>query len=139
MGSPLPRDRQCGAIANGRTQPRLLTGALRDWLIARAARDLTLRGLVAELLAEFGVKMDYVQVWRFVHDEGLSFKKSVLPAEQLRPKAPRHRERWQKHQKKVDPARLMKLGSKPIWRHSAVGRLWGGVCMPGCHTVTGKR
>ena len=46
----------------------------RDWLIERAHRDFTLRGLVAEL-AEQGVKVDYVQVWRFVHAEGLSFKK----------------------------------------------------------------
>ncbi len=46
----------------------------RDWLIERAHRDFTLRGLVAEL-AERGVQVDYVQVWRFVHAEGLSFKK----------------------------------------------------------------
>jgi putative transposase len=46
----------------------------RDWLLERATRDFTLRGLVAEL-AERGVKVDYVQVWRFVHAEGLSFKK----------------------------------------------------------------
>ena len=59
----------------GGHKPRLLSGGLRDWLIARAERDFTLRGLAAELLAEFGVKVDYVQVWRFVHDEGLSLKK----------------------------------------------------------------
>ena len=58
----------------------------RDWLIERTARDFTLRGLVAEL-AERGVKVDYVQVWRFVHAEGLSFKKkraarrAVAPAD----------------------------------------------------------
>lgn len=46
----------------------------RDWLLQRTAHDFTLRGLVAEL-AERGVKVDYVQVWRFVHAEGLSFKK----------------------------------------------------------------
>ena len=46
----------------------------RDWLVERAHRDFTLRGLVAEL-AERGVQVDYVQVWRFVHAEGLSFKK----------------------------------------------------------------
>lgn len=46
----------------------------RDWLIERAKQDFTLRGLVAEL-ATRGVKVDYVQVWRFVHAEGLSFKK----------------------------------------------------------------
>jgi putative transposase len=53
----------------------LLTGALRDWLIARAGRDFTLRGLVSEFFAEFGVKVDYMQVWCFVHEEQLSFKK----------------------------------------------------------------
>ena len=63
----------------------------RDWLIERTGHDFTLRGLVAELGAR-GVKVDYVQVWRFVHAEGLSFKKSVLPAEQLRPKVARRRE-----------------------------------------------
>jgi putative transposase len=30
--------------------------------------------LVAELVTR-GVKVDYVQVWRFAHAEGLSFKK----------------------------------------------------------------
>jgi hypothetical protein len=40
------------------------------------------------------VKVDYVQVWRFVHAEGLSSKKSVLLAEQLWPKISRQRERW---------------------------------------------
>lgn len=72
------RQRETGSVAPsqiGGHKPRLLTGALRDWLITRAARDFTLRGLVAELSAEFGVKVDYVQVWRFVHQERLSFKK----------------------------------------------------------------
>lgn len=59
----------------GGHKPRLLTGALREWLLERTQRDFTLRGLAAELGAEFGVKVDYVQVWRFAHEEGLSFKK----------------------------------------------------------------
>jgi hypothetical protein len=59
----------------GGHKPRLLIGALRDWLIARAVPDFTFRGLVAELFTEFGVKVDYVQVWRFVYEERLSFKK----------------------------------------------------------------
>lgn len=52
----------------------ILSGPNRDWLLARTATDFTLRGLVAELAGR-GVKVDYVQVWRFVHAEGLSFKK----------------------------------------------------------------
>jgi putative transposase len=71
------RQRATGSVAPskmGGHKPRLLSGELRDWLLERARRDFTLRGLVAEL-AERGVKVDYVQVWRFVHAEGLSFKK----------------------------------------------------------------
>ena len=56
-------------------RPRLLL-AHRDWIITRTANDqpFTLRGLQAEL-AEQGVVVDYRTVWRFVHAEGLSFKK----------------------------------------------------------------
>lgn len=71
------RHRETGSVAPsqiGGYRPRLLAGELRDWLLERAQRDFTLRGLVAEL-GERGVKVDYVQVWRFVHAEGLSFKK----------------------------------------------------------------
>lgn len=71
------RHRETGSVAPskmGGYKPRLLTGELREWLIERAKRDFTLRGLAAEL-GERGVKVDYVQVWRFVHAEGLSFKK----------------------------------------------------------------
>ena len=71
------RVRETGSAAPGQMgghKPNILSGANRDWLLERAARDFTLRGLVAEL-AERGVKVDYVQVWRFVHAEGLSFKK----------------------------------------------------------------
>ncbi len=58
----------------GGHKPGILSGAHRDWLLERAATDFTLRGLVAEL-AERGVRVDYRSVWRFVHAEGLSFKK----------------------------------------------------------------
>lgn len=71
------RYRQTGSAAPGQIgghKPRLLRGELRDWLLKRTGSDFTLRGLVIEL-AERGVKVDYVQVWRFVHAEGLSFKK----------------------------------------------------------------
>lgn len=70
------RQRRTGSAAPGKIggHRRAVLGDHRDWLIERARTDFTLRGLVAEL-AERGVKVDYVQVWRFVHAEGLSFKK----------------------------------------------------------------
>lgn len=71
------RHRATGSVAPGEIGGHrlgVLSGPDRDWLLERAARDFTLRGLVAEL-ATRGVKVDYVQVWRFVHAEGLSFKK----------------------------------------------------------------
>jgi transposase len=71
------RVRKTGSAAPGQMgghRAGILTGANRDWLLERVATDFTLRGLVAEL-AKRGVKVDYVQVWRFVHAEGLSFKK----------------------------------------------------------------
>ncbi|MCA3382745.1 MAG: IS630 family transposase [Roseomonas sp.] len=104
------RYRASGSLAPGKVgghKPRLLTGELRDWLLDRTKTDFTLRGLVAEL-AERGVKVDYVQVWRFAHAEGLSFKKKrVLPAEQLRAKIARRREQWKKFQGRPDPRRLV--------------------------------
>jgi transposase len=71
------RVRETGSAAPGQMgghKSNILSGSNRDWLLKRVATDFTLRGLVAEL-AERGVKVDYVQVWRFVHAEGLSFKK----------------------------------------------------------------
>ncbi len=71
------RYRALGSAAPGKVgghKVGVLTGVHRDWLLNRTRIDFTLRGLVGEL-AEQGVKVDYVQVWRFVHAEGLSFKK----------------------------------------------------------------
>ena len=68
-----------GGLAHGRIggrKPATLSGAHRDWLLARCREgDFTLRGLVAELAQERGLKVDYVSVWRFVHAEGLTHKK----------------------------------------------------------------
>ena len=103
------RYRETGSVAPGKIggyKPNILGGAHGDWLIERTDADFTLHGLVAEL-AERGVKVDYVQVWRFVHARGLSFKKSVLPAEQLRPKIARRCAQWQKVQGRLDPRHLV--------------------------------
>ena len=83
------RHRATGSTAPGRIgghKISVLSGH-RDWLIERAGHDFTLRGLVAEL-AERGVKVDYVQMWRFVHAEGLSFKKK-RPARRTAPSVDR--------------------------------------------------
>ena len=109
------RSRETGSVAPdkiGGHKPRTLSGAHRDWLLGRTVSDFTLRGLVLEL-AERGVKVDYVSVWRFVHAEGLSFKKkSIFPAEQLRPKVARRREQWKKYQGRLDPKRLVFIDEK---------------------------
>ena len=71
------RYRALGSAAPGKVgghKVGVLSGGHRDWLVDRTRADFTLRGLVAEL-ASRGVKVDYVQVWRFVHAEELSFKK----------------------------------------------------------------
>lgn len=74
MGAALSRYGQRRAGWVGGRRSSILSGATRDWLLERMTRDFTLRGLVAELAGR-GVKVDYVQVWRFAHAEGLSFKK----------------------------------------------------------------
>ncbi len=84
------RHRETGTVAPDRMggyKPRLLTGDLRAWLLDRTKSDFPLRGLVAEL-AEQGVKVDYVQVWRFAHAEGLSFKKAYFPPNSCGPRWP---------------------------------------------------
>ena len=70
-----------GSLAHGRMggrKPAMLSGAHRDWLLVRCkGGEFTLRGLVAELAAERGLKVDYVSVWRFVHAHGLTHKKRM--------------------------------------------------------------
>ena len=75
------RERETGSLAPaqiGGYKPNVLSGAHGDWLIERMQTDFTLRGLVVEM-AERGLKLDYVQVWRFAHARGLSFKKKRAP------------------------------------------------------------
>ena len=67
-GSAAPRK------MGGNRRPKIVDGH-RLWLLKRiSTAGFTLRGLVAEL-AERGLKVDYRTVWKFVHSEGLSFKK----------------------------------------------------------------
>src|SRR5580704_5070354 len=82
----------------------------RGWRMERIAAEpeVTVRGLMTEL-AERGVAVSYGTVWNFLHREGMSFKKSVRPAEQDRPDVARRRARWKKYQTRIDPARLVFL------------------------------
>ena len=68
--------------------------------------ELTLRGLQRKL-ADKGIKVSYGAIWRFVHAEGLSFKKTALASEQNRPDVARRRRQWKKYQGRVDPSRLI--------------------------------
>lgn len=65
---------------------------------------LTLRSLLPEL-AELGVVLSYYEAWHFFATEGNSFKKSLRAAEQDRPDVAFRRDRWKKHQGKIDPAK----------------------------------
>ena len=73
------RFHETGSVAArqiGGYKPKAIRGEHREWLLRRIdEKDFTLRGLVAELAAERGLKVDYRAVWNFVHDEKLSFKK----------------------------------------------------------------
>ncbi len=98
--------KQAAAAMGGRRRFALL--AERDWLLARtaAAPNLTGRALRAELAVR-GTKVSYDAGWRFLRDERLTFEKSLRAAEQDRPDVARKRERWRRHQGRVDPTRLV--------------------------------
>jgi len=65
----------------GGYRQKTIRGAHREWLLERMKeKDFTLRGLVAELAAERGLKVDYKTMWSFVHGEKLSLKKASSPA-----------------------------------------------------------
>ena len=71
------RQNETGSVTPGKMgghRTKAISGEHRVWMLERAKRDFTLRGLVAEL-AERGLKVDYRSVWEFVHAEKLSFKK----------------------------------------------------------------
>jgi|TARA_B100001971_G_scaffold169334_1_gene161116 transposase len=104
------RYRATGRVAAkpmGSRMARLLIGE-RAWLLERIAvsPDITLRALVSELHRR-GVRASYGSLWRLLHDEGISFKKSLYASEQDRPDVARRRARWKKYQDRLDPSRLV--------------------------------
>jgi putative transposase len=74
------RYRESGSLAPGQMgghKPRAIRGEHEVWLRQRiGAGDFTLRGLMAELAAQRGLKVGYRAVWDFVHAEQQSFKKN---------------------------------------------------------------
>ena len=62
-----------------------------------------------------------------MHREGLSFIKCMLPMEQDRPDVTRRRDRWKRHQKRIDPKRLAfvdERGRRPTWPRSGAEPSW---------------
>ena len=118
------RKRETGSLAPaqiGGYKPCALSGESADWLRARsAAGPFTLRGLSAEL-AEQGIKTHPRAVWMFVHAEGLSFKKKLLPEEQTRPDVARERAHWKAHQGRIAPSRLVFIDETPAFAGQALG------------------
>ena len=122
------RLRETGSVAPGKMgghRSKLISGKHRTWLLQRIEDgEFTLRGLVAEL-AERGLKVDYHTVWTFVHDENLSFKKSMVAGERDRPDVARRRAQWIKYQNRVGIERLVFVDE--IWTKTNMAPLrgWG--------------
>lgn len=113
---------ETGALTPGRVGGRkqwTLSCERADWLRQRCrSGPFTTRGLVAEL-AEPGIKTERRAVWVFVRAEGLSFKKTVLPAEQTRVDIARKRLR-KTHQRRIEARRLVFLDETWIKTNMAV-------------------
>ena len=120
--------RETGGVSPGKIgghKKPVLSGANADWLRRRIrSGPFTLRKLTLEL-AERGIKTDVRAVWTFVHAEGLSFKKTILPAEQGRPDIARMRVRWKAHQSRIDASRPVFIDETWIKTNMAPLRGWG--------------
>ena len=114
----------------------------RGWLMERIAAEpeVTVRGLMTEL-AERGVAVSYGTVWNFIHREGMSFKKSVLPAE-IAPTwraAARVGKNIRRGLILPVSSSSMKPGSRPTWLPSEVGARGAGGSRQRSRTVTGRQ
>ena len=120
--------RTTGSAAPGQMgghKKRAIAGEHRDWLLVRCRdQNFTLRGLVAELAAR-GLKVDRRAVWVFVHDEGLSYKKTLVAGEQDRPDIARRRAQWRQYQRRIDPSRLVFIDETWTKTNMAPLRGWG--------------
>jgi transposase len=92
------RKRRLGSVAPGKMgshRPYLISGEHRVFVLREVEHDphVTLHQLTAAL-AERGLHIHPASVGRFLHREGKSFKKTLLPVEQARPKLARRRAQW---------------------------------------------
>src|ERR1700730_3471263 len=94
-----------------------MTHVINAGLVPLAART-------PALAAAAGARASYR--FLFIHREGMSFKKSVLPAEQDRPAVARRRARWKKYQTRIDPTRLVFIDENWVKTKMAPIRGWGG-------------
>ena len=72
-----------------------------------------------------GIKTQPRAVWVFLHAEGLSFKKTLLPEEQTRPDVARKRARWKAYQGRIAPSRLVFIDETWVKTNMAPLRGWG--------------
>ncbi len=77
LGQRARAGQDLAARPRGGSPARLVTGAIADWIRARLTEkpDVTVRALAAELGA-CGTAMTHDTVWRFIRQEGLTFKKN---------------------------------------------------------------
>ena len=122
------RHRRTGSVAPDKFggYRRALLEPHRSWIHARYEEkpELTLEGLRAELAAR-GIRVSHGAVRKFMHDEGLSFKKSAFARERDRPDVARRRVRWKARQASVDPQRLVFIDETWAKTNMAPLRGWG--------------
>jgi transposase len=115
----------CALARMGGNNPHVLKEKDRAFIRQRMAGEahVTLRGLQAELAAR-GTKASYGAIWNFVHGEGLTFKKTSLADEQLRPDIAHRRKRWKRLQLRLDPDRLVFIDETWVKTDMAPLRGW---------------
>lgn len=122
------RHRETGSVAPGKYggHNRHTPEPHRDLVhrLVAARPDQPVREL-REALAAHGIELNPESIRRFLHAEGLSFRKNECATEQDRPEIARRRARWRRHQKDIDPARLVFVDE--TWTKTGMAPLrgWG--------------
>lgn len=131
------RARQTGSVSPAKMggYRRPVLEPHRDWLLeqVRICPHVTLAGLQG-LLAARGVMVSHRHGLAVPARLRLQFQKKTLVAnERARPDVKRRRERWQRHQGKIDPARLVFIDETWVKTNMAPLRGWGpkGERLPG--------